>query len=194
MTRSPARLALGLAFVVALAACGPEPGKDAAAGNAAAAAGAQRQTLGEALGEAGDHARLVAALDAAGLTAALRGAGPYTLFAPSNAAFAALPGEAGSALLQPANRDRLTGLLRYHIVPGTVTAEDMRRAIARAPEGRAELATMAGATLTLSRDGEAILVSDAAGGSARLAGDGAVHANGVLYGIDAVLMPEAARD
>ena len=182
-----------LLALAALAACGADPGNETAATGAAAPAAnvseVQRDTLGEALARSGEHARFVALLDSAAFAETLRGAGPYTVLAPRDQAFAALPEDAVAALGEPANRERLINLLRYHIVPGTVTVADMRRAIERGTGGRAELATMAGTTLSLSREGDAIVIGDAEGGRARLAGAEAYHANGVLHGIDAVLMP-----
>ena len=185
------RIGLILGLAAMLAACSGQPGNETAANGAAPAAkeSGQRQTIGDALAAAGDYSELVAALNAAGLAETLRGAGPYTLFAPTNAAFAALPAEARGALTQPVNRERLVGLLRLHIVPGAVTVQDMRAAIDRGQSGRAELATLSGETLTLSRDGDALLIGAGAGGRARLSGAEAIHSNGVVHGVDAVLMP-----
>jgi uncharacterized surface protein with fasciclin (FAS1) repeats len=186
-------LALGLA--AALVACGGQSGDETAAANGAAPATNDEQrarTIGEALAATPGNSELVAALNAAGLAEALRGAGPYTVLAPTNEAFAALPAEARASLMQPANRDRLVTLLRGHIVPGAVTLRDIRAAIDRGEGGRAELATLGGGTVTLSRDGDAIVVGDAAGGRGRLGGSGTINANGVVHQVDTVLMPAAA--
>jgi uncharacterized surface protein with fasciclin (FAS1) repeats len=189
------RKTLGLMLcLAALPACQSGTGNEAgtAPGNGtenARKAEASRAALGEALAQSGDHSSFVAALESAGLAETLRGAGPYTLLAPTNAAFAALPEDARAQLMQPANRARLTALLSYHIVPGTVTVEDLRRAIDRGQGGRAELATLSGETVALSRDGDAIVIADAAGGRARMVGAEAIQANGVIHGVDAVLMP-----
>jgi uncharacterized surface protein with fasciclin (FAS1) repeats len=186
------RFALTIAIAGALSGCGGQAGNDAAnagVNGSAPAAKAQEQTIGDALAGASDFSDLVGALNSAGLAETLRGAGPYTVLAPTNAAFAALPEAARGTLMQPANRDRLAGLLRHHIVPGAVTVRDMRAAIDRGAGGRAELATLSGETLTLSREGDGILIDDGTGHQARLGRADAIHANGVLHGIDAVMMP-----
>ena len=184
---------LGLACA-ALAACGGDQDGNKAAGNAAAAneageASQSRGTIGDALAGSADHSSLVQALQSSGLIETLRGAGPYTLFAPTNAAFEAIPEDARRNLTAPDQRERLTELLSFHIVSGTVTSEDLRRAIERGQGGRAELATVTGDNLSLSRDGDAIVVSDAAGGRARVTRADQTQANGVVHSIDAVLMP-----
>lgn len=190
------RFGLTIAVASALAGCGGQAGSDAAnsgVNGSAPATKAQGQTIGDALAGASDYSDLAGALNSAGLAETLRGSGPYTLLAPTNAAFAALPEAARGTLMQPANRDRLVGLLRHHIVPGAVTVRDMRAAIDRGEGGRAELATLSGETLTLSREGDAILINDGAGHRARLGDAEAIHANGVLHGIDALLMPAQDR-
>jgi uncharacterized surface protein with fasciclin (FAS1) repeats len=185
---------LGLACLLA-ASCGGDGGNEsagnAAVGKAASADEAKqaRATIGDALGGSADHTAFVQALQSAGLIETLRGAGPYTVFAPTNAAFDAVPEAARRRLTAPDQRDRLITLLSYHIVPGTVTAEDLGRAIDRGPNGRAELATVTGDNLSLSRDGEAIFVADGAGALARLSRADQIQANGVVHSIDAVLMP-----
>ena len=195
MTRRP-MLMIGL--VCALAACsGGNDGNQAAAGNGAAANGSaeasqNRQTIGDALAASADHSALVQALQAAGLTETLRGAGPYTVFAPTNAAFDAIPEDVRTGLMSAGQRERLTSLLSYHIVSGTVTAEDLGRAIDRAEGHRAELATVTGQNLTITRDGEAMVISDAGGGRARITRPDQNQANGVVHSIDAVLMPSAS--
>ena len=185
---------LGLACA-ALAACGGEEGSNNAAGGNAAAGDAvgeaaqARGTIGDALAGSADHGSFVQALQSSGLIETLRGAGPYTVFAPSNAAFEAIPEDARRNLTAPAQRERLIELLSYHIASGTVTAEDLGRAIDRGRGGRAELATVTGDNLSLTREGEAIIVSDGAGGRARITRADQVQSNGVVHSIDAVLMP-----
>lgn len=174
------------------AACGDAGGNNAAAtGNAAAGKAAEpaRTSVGDALAASVDHSSFLQALQSAGLIETLRGAGPYTVFAPTNAAFAALPDDARQRLTAPEQRDQLISLLSYHIVPGTVTAADLRSAIDRGEGGRAELATVTGSNLTLSRDGDTLLVADAGGALARIARPDQLHANGVVHSIDTVLMP-----
>ncbi|HWT12358.1 MAG TPA: fasciclin domain-containing protein [Allosphingosinicella sp.] len=179
-----------LACVIAACGTGGE-GNHAAGGNEAAPAAkaAQARSIGDALAASADHSSLVQSLQAAALIETLRGAGPYTVFAPSNAAFAAIPEEARAGLAAPEQRDRLITLLSFHVVPGTVTAEDLRRAIDQAQGGRAELATVTGDNLGLTREGDAILLADAAGGRARITAADQIHANGVVHSIDSVLMP-----
>lgn len=181
-----------LACGLAVACTGQEEGNNLAGGNTVTAGeeGAQqRRTIGDSLAASIDHSSFMAALQSAGLADTLRGAGPYTVFAPTNAAWEAIPEDARQRLATPEQRDRLITLLSYHIVMGTVTAEDLGRAIERGQSGRAELATVTGDNLGLARDGEAIVVSDGAGGRARITGADQVHSNGVVHSIDAVLMP-----
>ncbi len=185
-------LTLALAGALAVS-CGEPTGNNQAAGaeNEAGGetAGPSRTSVGEALAAAADHSSFLQALQSAGLIETLRGAGPYTVFAPTNAAFEALPEDARQRLAAADQRDRLINLLSYHIVPGTVTAADLRGAIDRGEGGRAELATVTGSNLTLSRDGDAILLTDGGGGIARITGPDQLHANGVIHSIDTVLMP-----
>ena len=181
-------LACGLA-----AACTDEGGGNNAAAGENATTGEKaaqaRGSIGDALAASVDHSSFLQALQSAGLLETLRGAGPYTVFAPTNAAFDALPEEARRRLAATEQRDRLIALLSYHIVPGTVTAEDLGRAIERAEGGRAQLATVTGDNLTLSRDGDSILIADAGGTLGRITGPDQIHANGVVHSIDTVMMP-----
>jgi uncharacterized surface protein with fasciclin (FAS1) repeats len=187
------KILLCLACGLAISCTSQDEGNNAAGGNDATAAGEegaqQRRTIGDSLAASIDHSSFMAALQSAGLADTLRGAGPYTVFAPTNAAWEAIPEDARQRLASPDQRDRLITLLSYHIVMGTVTAEDLGRAIERGQGGRAELATVTGDNLGLARDGEAIVVSDGAGGRARITGADQVHSNGVVHSIDAVLMP-----
>lgn len=187
-----------LALACGLAACGSgDAGNNEAAANGADAgndATAERRgTIGDALGASIDHSSFMQALQSAGLADTLRGAGPYTVFAPTNAAWEAIPEETRRNLASADQRDRLISLLSYHIVTGAVTAEDLGGAIERAPGGRAELATVTGDNLSLSRDGDAIVVGDGAGGRARITRADQVQSNGVVHSIDAVLMPGGAE-
>jgi uncharacterized surface protein with fasciclin (FAS1) repeats len=152
---------------------------------AAAKGGRTKTNLLQGLEGSTDHKTLANAVKAAGLTETLSGAQPYTLFAPTEAAFQKLPGGAGS-LLAPEAKGQLVALLTGHIVPGAVTAGDLGRAIDRG-KGKAELATVGGSNLSFSRDGDAILVTDAAGGRARLTRSDVLASNGVIHDVDAVL-------
>jgi uncharacterized surface protein with fasciclin (FAS1) repeats len=142
----------------------------------------------DTLSSSGEHATFVNAINSAGLTETLSGSQPYTVFAPTEAAFQKLPAGATGGLLAPEARGQLTALLTGHIVPGTVTAEDLSKAIERG-KGKAQLATVGGTSLSFSRSGDAILVTDAKGGQGRLSGTERAASNGVIHSVDAVLMP-----
>jgi uncharacterized surface protein with fasciclin (FAS1) repeats len=190
------RPTLLLAAATALAACQPsgeqanQAGTEPRAGSSAggdASGGEANRTLAEGLGP--NHARLGELIERAGLTETLRGAGPYTLFAPTDAAIDGLPEEQRTALASPEQRERLGTVLTYHIVPGTVTAEDIGRAIDQAG-GRAEMATVGGANLSVARDGDAIVLSGGGDSRARIVAADGIRSNGVIHGIDGVLMTE----
>ena len=177
-----------------LAACGQDGGDNAATAEANGAASPRPAAKGEqpktsilqALNGSADHKTLANAVRAAGLTETLSGAQPYTLFAPTEAAFQKLPAGAANGLLAPDAKGRLVALLSGHIVPGMVTAADLGRAIERG-KGKAQLATVGGSDLSFSRDGDAILVTDAAGGQARVTQADSLQSNGVVHSVDAVL-------
>lgn len=172
------------------------PGKDAAntagaSSNTTANAPATTpaaQTLAQTLGQSPDHTKLLAAVRAAGLEKVLSGAEPYTVFAPSDAAFAALPSGAGEALKQPASKAALTGVLTYHVVPGVVTAADLPASVKRKGD-RTELATVGGGKLNVTQGDGALVLTDTKGKSARVIKGDAMQSNGVFHTIDAVLMP-----
>lgn len=181
-----------VATCLALAACsGKDDGNQSSASNAQAAPAPKPSKESIAAGLAGspDHRTLAQALKASGLETALSGEQPYTLFAPSDAAFAKLPSGSASGLMAPENKAQLTDLLSGHIVPGLVTAADLAAAIERG-EGQAKLATVSGSTLTLTRDGEGILVAGPGGSRARIAGAERIQANGAVHSIDSVLLPQ----
>lgn len=185
-------LTLGLACGLVAACSGEDGGNQGGTTKGATAnaqATAERSSIAEALQTSMDHSAFLQALQSAGLADTLRSVGPYTVFAPTNPAFEAIPEDARQRLTSPEQRDSLITLLSYHIVPGTVTAEDLGRAIERGQGGRAELATVTGDNLTLSRDGAAIVITDAGGGVARVVRADQIRSNGVLHSIDAVLMP-----
>lgn len=185
-------LTLGLACGLVAACSGGEGGNQGGTTNGATAnaqATAERSSIADALQTSMDHSAFLQALQSAGLADTLRAVGPYTVFAPTNPAFEAIPEDARQRLTSPEQRDSLITLLSYHIVPGTVTAEDLGRAIERGQGGRAELATVTGDNLTLSRNGAAIVITDAGGGVARVVRADQIRSNGVLHSIDAVLMP-----
>jgi uncharacterized surface protein with fasciclin (FAS1) repeats len=153
---------------------------------AAAKDGQPKANLQQALADSADHKTLANALGAAGLGETLAGAQPYTLFAPTEAAFGKLPPGTANGLLAPEAKGQLVALLSGHIVPGMVTAADLGRAIERG-KGKAQLATMAGANLSFGREGDSIVVTDAAGGKARISGAERLASNGVVHSVDGVL-------
>lgn len=192
MMQIRAFLALPLAAALAAACQSGEGGNDAAGapGNAAAQQGSK--TLAEAVAQNGDLSQLARAAEAAGISGVL-GDGSYTLFAPVDAAFERLPAETREGLMAEEGREQLRQLLAYHVVPGVVTVQDIGRAIERG-QGRAVMATTAGGNLTFSREGDALFVTDAAGGRARISGPDQIQSNGVVHQIDAVLMPAAGAE
>jgi len=135
-----------------------------------------------------DHTTLVAAVKAAGLVDTLKSPGPFTVFAPTNAAFAALPPGTVDTLLKPENKAMLTGILTYHVVPGRLTASDIA-AQAKANGGKAVLTTVQGAKLTVWEKNGSWYVSDAKGGTAKIGPADVLQSNGVTHVIDGVLLP-----
>jgi uncharacterized surface protein with fasciclin (FAS1) repeats len=134
------------------------------------------------------HTTLVAAVQAAGLADTLSGPGPFTVFAPTNEAFAALPAGTVETLLRPANRSRLQGVLTYHVVPGRVGAAELTRLIRRG-RGHARLTTVAGGHLTARLRGGGIEITDAQGRRTRVARADLNAGNGVVHVTDGVFLP-----
>lgn len=135
-----------------------------------------------------DHTTLVAAVRAAGLVDTLNGPGPFTVFAPTNAAFARLPAGTVEGLVQPARRDDLVKVLTYHVVPGRMTGADLMAAIRRGG-GRATLTTVQGERLTATAAGGVIILTDAHGGMSHVTQADVLQSNGVIHVVDTVLMP-----
>jgi uncharacterized surface protein with fasciclin (FAS1) repeats len=136
-----------------------------------------------------DHTTLVAAVKAAGLVDALKGKGPFTVFAPVNSAFAALPAGTVETLLKAENKGTLTSVLTYHVVAGNYNAAALERAI-KAGKGKAMLKTLSGGMLTARMNGARnIQISDAAGNVASISTYDVTQSNGVIQVIDRVLMP-----
>jgi len=136
-----------------------------------------------------DHTTLVAAVKAAGLVDTLKGPGPFTVFAPTNAAFAALPAGTVDTLLKPENKAMLTGILTYHVVPGKVDAKSLMKMIDDG-KGTASLKTVAGGTLTAKTSGGKVMVTDEKGGSATVTIADVYQSNGVIHVVDKVLLPK----
>ena len=134
------------------------------------------------------HTTLVAAVKAAGLVGTLSGPGPFTVFAPTNAAFAKLPPGTVETLLQPANLGTLQAVLTYHVVPGRVTASELLVMI-KAGGGQARLTTVQGGRLTASVMGGRVMLTDAKGGMAHVTQADVLQSNGVIHVTDAVSLP-----
>jgi uncharacterized surface protein with fasciclin (FAS1) repeats len=136
-----------------------------------------------------DHTTLVAAVQAAGLVQTLEGPGPFTVFAPTNEAFAALPAGAVDMLLKPENKAQLTKILTYHVVPGRYDATSLDRAIKTTPGGRVSLKTAEGELLIAAESGNALTITDEKGNTARVTIADVYQSNGVIMVVDKVLMP-----
>jgi uncharacterized surface protein with fasciclin (FAS1) repeats len=130
-----------------------------------------------------DHTTLVAAVKAAGLVATLEGKGPFTVFAPTNAAFGKLPAGTVDSLVKPENKATLTKILTYHVVPGRLAASDLT-------DGK-KLKTAEGEELTVKKMDGRIWIIDAKGGSSMVTISNVNQSNGVIHVVDTVLMPEA---
>lgn len=136
-----------------------------------------------------DHTTLVAAVKAAGLVDTLSGPGPFTVFAPTNAAFDKLPAGTVDTLMKPESKETLTGILTYHVVPGRMTAADLTKAIAEGG-GSANLTTVQGGTLTATQAGAMVTLTDAKGGKSMVTQGDVMQSNGVIQVVDMVLMPK----
>ena len=135
-----------------------------------------------------DHTTLVAAVKAGGLVETLEGAGPFTVFAPTNEAFAALPAGTVDSLLKPENKAQLDKILTYHVVAGRLDAPALEREI-QAGGGKATLKTVEGDTLTVSDNAGTLWVTDAKGNAAKVTITNVYQSNGVILVVDKVLMP-----
>jgi uncharacterized surface protein with fasciclin (FAS1) repeats len=135
-----------------------------------------------------DHTTLVAAVKAAGLVDTLKGAGPFTVFAPTNAAFEKLPAGTVDSLLKPENKQMLTTVLTYHVVPGRVDARALASQI-QSGGGQATLKTVQGGTLTARMNGDSVVVVDSKGNSSTVTTADVYQSNGVIHVVDTVLMP-----
>lgn len=142
----------------------------------------------EAAAASSDHSTLVAAVKAAGLVDTLAGPGPFTVFAPTNEAFAKLPEGTVTTLLEPENRATLTKVLTYHVVPGKVTSAQLVQMIEDG-DGKATLATVEGGSLTAHLDGGHVVLTDETGGKATVQKADLVQSNGVIHVTDSVSMP-----
>lgn len=134
------------------------------------------------------HRTLVAAVVQAQLADTLSGPGPFTVFAPTDTAFNAVPASARNSLMQDANRAQLQKVLTYHVVPGRLTAADLMARV-RAGNGTANLTTVEGSRLMVHMSGNGLTVMDESGGTARVTQGDVMQSNGVIHVVDKVLMP-----
>ncbi len=136
-----------------------------------------------------DHTTLVAAVKAAGLVDTLKGPGPFTVFAPTNAAFSALPAGTVETLLKPENKPMLTTILTYHVVAGKWDAAALTKMIADG-KGMATIKTVSGGTLTAKAAGSKVMLTDEKGGTATVTIADVYQSNGVIHVVDKVLLPK----
>jgi uncharacterized surface protein with fasciclin (FAS1) repeats len=134
------------------------------------------------------HTTLVAAVKAAGLVDTLNSAGPFTVFAPTDDAFAKLPTGTVDNLVKPENKNTLTKVLTYHVVPGRLSAKDIEAGI-KAGHGKFEMKTVQGETLTATMSRGKIMLTDDKGGMATITTANVFQSNGVIHVINSVLMP-----
>lgn len=186
MLRSATTLGLCVALAV-LGGCGGD-----GEGNNASAA--QTSEAKDAAGDKtiaagiGDNARFAALAKAAGLDQTLAGPGPYTVLVPRDEAFAKVSAAKTDQWNKPEGRGEVTRLLTYHILPGTILAQDVGKAIDNG-KGKAALMTMGGETLTATREGGNIVLTDGGGGKATISHGDVRFSNGVVHHLDGVLMP-----
>ena len=135
-----------------------------------------------------DHTTLVAAVKAADLVPTLKGSGPFTVFAPTNDAFAKLPAGTVDTLLKPENKPMLTELLTYHVVPGRLDSRALQQRITQG-NGEAWLTTVEGEKITVTSSGGMIMLTDAKGGMSHVTTADVAQSNGVIHVIDTVAMP-----
>jgi uncharacterized surface protein with fasciclin (FAS1) repeats len=146
-------------------------------------------TIAANLSAAPDHKSLAAAVTQAGLSETLSGVGPFTVFAPTDAAFAQVPPVTRDGWMRPAQKDVLAGVLKYHVVPGKLTAADLAAKITEGG-GKAVLKTVDGQDLTATKSGDAILLTSSSGNKATVTAADLGQSNGVVHVVDAVLVPK----
>jgi len=177
-------------FAILLAACSSDDDDPTAfATGSTGSAGSTAQTdtgsltITDIVSDNPDFSTLLTAVGEAGLAETLSGDGPFTVFAPTDDAFAALPQGTLGTLLKPANRDQLSAILTYHVVPAEVMAADVTSG---------EVTTVNGATFTVSTGGGSVVITDGQGNEATVTQTDIVASNGVIHVIDSVLLPPAA--
>jgi uncharacterized surface protein with fasciclin (FAS1) repeats len=190
MRRAPILIATAAASVLLLAACGDDDEATSSSSSPATAEAtppadespASSETITDIVAGNPEFSTLLAAVEAAGLAETLSGDGPFTVFAPTDAAFAELPAETLEALLQPANQDQLTAILTYHVVPAEVMAADVEAG---------EVPTVNSAPFTVALDGGGVEITDGQGNQANVTETDIDASNGVVHVIDSVLLPAA---
>ena len=160
-----------------------------AAPGAAPSAMLASSTIAANLSASSDHKSLAAAVTQAGLGETLSGAGPFTVFAPTDAAFAQVPPVTRDGWMRPAQKDVLAGVLKYHVVAGKLTAADLAAKIAEGG-GKAVLKTADGQDLTATKSGDAIMLTSSSGNKAAVMQADVAQSNGVVHIVDAVLVPK----
>jgi uncharacterized surface protein with fasciclin (FAS1) repeats len=144
----------------------------------------------ENLSKSADHTNLVAAVTAAGLTQTLTGPGPFTVFAPTNQAFTALPAGALEGLLQPANQAALARVLTCHVLAGQISATELAAQVQQAG-GTLQLSTVGGCILTVSGGPSGLMITDENGSTAKITTADVVQSNGIIHVVDAVILPKS---
>ncbi len=182
-TRGRAARVIALSFV--LTAAGAAQAKNPMVGGAPMYAS---KTIVENAVNSKDHTTLVAAVKAAGLVDTLSGPGPFTVFAPTNAAFAKLPPGTVENLVQPQNKATLTKILTYHVVPGVYTAKELM-ALAKKGSGQNQLTTVEGEPLGVSAQGKKVYITDVKGDTVAVTIPNVMQSNGVIHVVNGVLMP-----
>lgn len=153
------------------------------------AVSAQDKTIVDIAVGSPDHTTLVAAVKAADLVGTLQGAGPFTVFAPVNAAFDKLPAGTVATLLKPENKAMLAGILTYHVVAGNIDSKAVVKAIKKG-NGKAELTTVSGGKLWAMMDGKNVVLMDEKGGKSTITAVDLKGSNGVIHVIDTVVLPK----
>nr|WP_294851592.1 fasciclin domain-containing protein [uncultured Sphingomonas sp.] len=182
MKMRPILTAMAVGSALMIQACGQS---ESATESKEAQAAAGDQTI---LAGLGDATKFAAATKEAGLDGTFSGPGPYTVLVPSNAAFDKLPAGTLDKLMQKDARTELTGVLTYHVLPGAILTEDIAKAVDLG-KGKTTLPTMGGGTITATKDGDTIVLTDGSGTSARITESNVKRSNGVIQRIDAVLKP-----
>jgi uncharacterized surface protein with fasciclin (FAS1) repeats len=187
MRKTPFLITAAATSVLLLAACGEDETTSPSSSSASAEAmsqpertAASSETITEIVADNPEFSTLRAAVEAGGLAETLSGQGPYTVFAPTDAAFAELPAGTLDTLLQPANQDQLTAILTYHVVPAEVAAADVQPG---------EVTTVNTAPFNVAVDGGAVKITDGQGNQANVIKTDIDASNGIIHVVDSVLLP-----